>query len=831
MTVEQLEVIITANSSDLRRELGRTQSSLSELEKSSIRANDGMLKGFQFLKTGIIALGIGKLIQGIMGGMSGAISRLDTLNNYPRVMSNLGASNEDAIASVTRLSDKLLGLPTTMDTAVASIQRFTSSNNNVKASTEMFLALNNAILAGGAPMYLQANALEQLSQSYSKGKPDMMEWRSIMSVMPAQLKQTAQAMGFVSADALGEALRGGKINMNDFMLTLMKLNKTGYGSFKSFEEQARNSTGGVGTSIINVKTAIARGMADIMNVIGQSNIASFFQMIARAINSATLYVSAFVKATIMAVSWVSKLFGGGKAKTDNVKKAADQTASSMSNLGGAAGGASSDMNGATGSAKKLKKELLGLASFDEMNVLKDTSSDASGGSGGGAGGGAGLDLSNLNIDDSDEGKKELNKIDGILRSIMNNPFVTGFKDFWMRLGEGIKIVVDRIAKIIPQPIKDFFDAIKNNETVAGILEAVAISLGVLAGALTAGLIVLGLYNIAMGVATFVTGAFTAVMAVLTSPIVLVIAAIALLIGIVAILVKNWDKVKETASNVWASIVNVWEKVAIWFKTNVTDPVGKFFTEVWDTVKATWSTVVDFFKGIWENVKIITFAFVNIFANYFLLMWNNVSTIINGIKEIFSTVFNGIKDFVSKILNGDIKGAFVSLGNTVGSVFGIIWNTITSIFGNVKTFLNGAISQIGSTVHTVFANVVNTIAKFLENTVNGFIRGINKAIGIINNIPGVKIGTLREINVPRMAQGGIVNRPTLAVVGEAGREAVMPLENNTGWITELANKISNIGGGSGNSQIIIKLGEETIYNKFLDFVDKKSFQQNEAVIRV
>ena len=102
------------------------------------------------------------------------------MKNYVNVMSNLGIGSKDAEASIKRLSEALKGLPTSLDQAAMSVQRFSSSNKNVKASTEMFLALNNAILAGGASMQTQATALEQVSQAYAKGKPDMMEWRTMM---------------------------------------------------------------------------------------------------------------------------------------------------------------------------------------------------------------------------------------------------------------------------------------------------------------------------------------------------------------------------------------------------------------------------------------------------------------------------------------------------------------------------------------------------------------------------------------------------------------------------------------------------------------------------
>ena len=225
------------------------------------------------IKSIVAGLGIDKLISAtfniLNSSIDGAISRLDTLNNYPKVMSNLGVSATKAQKSINKMSDKLSGLPTTLDAGALAVQRFTSANGDVEKSTDYFLALNNAILAGGASTEIQASALEQLSQSYAKGKPDMMEWRSLMTAMPAQLKQVATAMGYVSTDQLGEDLRKGKVSMDDFMDKLVELNEKGTGEFQSFEEQARNSTGGIATSITVAKTQVTKGVTDIISSIEQ----------------------------------------------------------------------------------------------------------------------------------------------------------------------------------------------------------------------------------------------------------------------------------------------------------------------------------------------------------------------------------------------------------------------------------------------------------------------------------------------------------------------------------------------------------------------------------
>lgn len=203
--------------------------------------------------------------QMVSKNMDTAIDRYDTLNNFANVMKNLGIATEDSEEAVATLSDKLLGLPTTLQDGAMAVQRLTAKNGDIRKSTNLFLAMNNAILAGGAPMSNQQSALEQLTQAYSKGKPDMMEWRTMMTAMPAQLKQVATAMGYVDADALGTALREGSASMDDFMDTIVKLNTEGVNGLANFEEQARGSTGGIRTAITNMNSRIAAGVAEMIS--------------------------------------------------------------------------------------------------------------------------------------------------------------------------------------------------------------------------------------------------------------------------------------------------------------------------------------------------------------------------------------------------------------------------------------------------------------------------------------------------------------------------------------------------------------------------------------
>lgn len=243
--------------------------------KGDTKEADNSIKNLtkSFTLGGLATKGISKGIQVFNQNLGSAISRVDTLNNFTNVMGNLGVSADDAEESINTLSKKLDGLPTTINEGALAVQRFTAANGNAKKSTDIYLALNNALLAGGASMEVQSNAMEQLNQAYAKGRPDAMEWRAMMTAMPGQLKQVAQHLGYTSTAIGGDlqkAIVDGTLSMDDFMQAFVDLNKNGTGEFKSFEEQAKASTSGINTGMKNMKTAIVRGMANAIQSVNKA---------------------------------------------------------------------------------------------------------------------------------------------------------------------------------------------------------------------------------------------------------------------------------------------------------------------------------------------------------------------------------------------------------------------------------------------------------------------------------------------------------------------------------------------------------------------------------
>lgn len=251
----------------------------------------------------LIANGISRLTNAISNNLGNAMSRSDSLANFPAVLEGMGISTEKSARAVEKLSDGIDGLPTTLDSATNGVKQFTAVNGDVNKSTDYFLALNNAIAAGGASTDIQATALEQLSQAYAKGKMDMEEWRALQTAMPAQLKQVATAMGMTTTQ-LGEGLRNGSVSMDSFMTKIVDLNQTGGKGFMSFAEQAKGATGGLQTSLSTMSTAITSGTQKVLDAIGRDTITGALGRIKEAIKG-------FFNAVVRVVTFIrsnSKIF-------------------------------------------------------------------------------------------------------------------------------------------------------------------------------------------------------------------------------------------------------------------------------------------------------------------------------------------------------------------------------------------------------------------------------------------------------------------------------------------------------------------------------------------
>jgi len=245
-------------------------------------AYDGTLKfdtavdsaGFQkdTKKLGDIVSGLGvfkileKGFEMVAASMDRAISRYDTMTKFPKVLENMGFSAEASAAATKKLADGVQGLPTALDDVVSTAQRLTVLTGNLENSTNTTLALNDAFLASGSGAADASRGLVQYTQMLSKGKVDMISWRTLQETMGYALQKTAEAFGYAGQSAQNElyaALLNGAITFDQFNTKLIELDQ----SVGGFAEMAKTSTGGIATAFTNMRTRIAAGVTEIISAI------------------------------------------------------------------------------------------------------------------------------------------------------------------------------------------------------------------------------------------------------------------------------------------------------------------------------------------------------------------------------------------------------------------------------------------------------------------------------------------------------------------------------------------------------------------------------------
>lgn len=224
---------------------------------------------------GITSNVFSKVASVVTSSLGSAVDRADQMNNFPKVMKNLGYSSQDAAASIKKISNALDGLPTTSSAMTGMVQQLAPLTSNLDEATDIALAFNNAMLAGGASTMEQENALTQYTQMLSAGKVDMQAWRSIQAAMPGQLNQVAEAMlgAGKNSNDLYEAMKNGSISFDDFNKKVMELNQNGFGKYASFAQQAKDATQGIGTAMENVQNRVAKAVQKVIDAVGVENIA------------------------------------------------------------------------------------------------------------------------------------------------------------------------------------------------------------------------------------------------------------------------------------------------------------------------------------------------------------------------------------------------------------------------------------------------------------------------------------------------------------------------------------------------------------------------------
>ena len=233
-----------------------------------------------------------------------AIDRFDTLQRFPKVMQSLGHSSKDVAQSTKALSEGIEGLPTTLDTVVSTTQKLTSMTGDLKQSTKLTIALNNAFLASVASTEDASRGLQQYTQMLSAGKVDMQSWKTLQETMPYALQKTAESFGFAGASAQKDfyaALQSGQITFKDFSKRLIELNNGTNG----FAEMAKKNSEGIKTSFGNIVNAVVKGIANVIDAFDKMSKAVTGKSIAQNLDGIKNVVNNVFKAIVDSIRAVT----------------------------------------------------------------------------------------------------------------------------------------------------------------------------------------------------------------------------------------------------------------------------------------------------------------------------------------------------------------------------------------------------------------------------------------------------------------------------------------------------------------------------------------------
>lgn len=321
--------------------------------------------------------------------------------------------------------------------------------------------------------------------------------------------------------------------------------------------------------------------------------------------------------------------------------------------------------------------------------------------------------------------------------------------------------------------------------------------------------------------------------------------------------KVTDALKDFLANVFQGIIDItiatlsalWDLVKAVFQIIIDVIVNSSIVELFTTVfQAAWDGIVAIFTdlGTWfsDRWTEVTTALSNVgtwFTDMFQKAWNGLTGIFANIGTWFGERWNDVTNALANVATwfGTIftsaYNAVVNAFSNIGGFFSGVWATVKSIFVNAG-------QMVGSAVGGAFRSAVNAVLGTIENVVNGFVGMINGVIGMINKIPGVSLGSIGYVSLPRLARGGIVDSPTVAMIGEAGKEVVMPLEN-TGFlqtmgrvvggavVNALGGNLTQSSGFSGNGDIVIQIGGHEFGRVAIQEINKEQERAGQVLLNI
>lgn len=394
---------------------------------------------------------------------------------------------------------------------------------------------------------------------------------------------------------------------------------------------------------------------------------------------------------------------------------------------------------------------------------------------------------------------------------------------------------DKIQKIADIVINNFVPAV----TAAGVA-LVAMKVGSFAASMIQFANAIRGGKTAMEAFNLVTG---------KNPMLLIVAAIAAVVGALVFLQVKFN----IFGKAWEAIKSAWSAAVSWFGgifnaigQVVSDFVGGvlgFFGDIWNGIVGVFNSIVSFVQEWGLSILAVIFAPISLVIGLFFMfkdqifavfqaVWNFIVAVFTPIVQFFGSVFSGAWNIIVSVWNtavgwfggvwDGIVGVFAGVAGWFGGIFRGAWNAITGIFGGLAGFFGGVWNTItgmfgrlgsfvGNAIGGAVRGAVNGALSMVERMANGFIGMINGAIGIINKIPGVHIGNIPSLHIPRMATGGIVTPQgggSIIYAGDGGQnEWVVPESKMASLVTQINRRSDGVGARDVNITVNVTTRDE------------------------
>lgn len=436
------------------------------------------------------------------------------------------------------------------------------------------------------------------------------------------------------------------------------------------------------------------------------------------------------------------------------------------------------------------------------------------------------DLSGALIKASSEGGKYF-KGQETMANTTSGQVVVMKKKFEETLGVLSEKLMPIITKIMEKVI-GFLDKLNANPALMDLITNVGIFLVVLGPLVTTlgtvmkygGIILKNLPSM-----TQLTTGLSKVIGALTSPIGLVVGAIVGLIAVFKHLYDTNEEFRNKANEAWETLVQVFQEHILPVIQQAGELIGNVLNTIWETIQAIWGVIEPFIQKIFEEVM----AWWNETGSDMLAMlFDILGELLSAVNWLWQNVIDPIIKFVNAILMPVLQVAFQVIGDLVHALFyaiSSVWNNIKGILQGIIDFVAGIFTgnweRAWEGVKGIFTGIWNTMGNIVKTIINGMIAPINMILRGLNNIKLPDFlggGGINIPLIPTLAKGGIVDKATLAMIGEgSSAEAVMPLDKLPSLMAEA---IKEVGGSNITLQFYPQQMTEGELEQAFNYVNRR-----------